>query len=186
MYFASSSKVQVMNVPFSTRVRLGIGLIALVAVASTLRQLQSTSSFHSLRQTDDVSQYEQRFTEVRHSLPFDQIVAYRDEFAPFSRQCNAFVLAQYSVAPTVLAVLDSQCGHMNDTGEVSSRRSGLLLENFHDFRNEPYLLRLFPTTYFQPDQNSAPVVKAQGARAAQMVLLNDFGLGVRLYARGDK
>jgi len=169
----------------SIRARLGISLIVLVTLASAFRQLRSTNPFRDLPQTDDISQYEQRFTEARQYLPPNQIVSYRDEFAPFSRQCNAFVLAQYSVAPTVLAVLDSPCGHMNGAGEVSSDQPAFLLENFHDLQSQPYLLRLFPSTYFHTQEDPAPV-SSHTVRAAEMVLFHDFGLGVRLYTRGEK
>lgn len=176
-----------MEVRYATRVKLGIAFIVLVILTSTLRQLTPTlSAFRALRQTDDISQYERRFTEVKRFLPPNQIVSYRDEFAKFSRNCDAFVLAQYSVTPTVLAVLDSQCGYIKNTEKVSSHRSRLVLDNSHDPQHEPYLLRLFPDTYFQPHNNSSSFAGGNLSRADQIVLLNDFGLGVRLYAQGDK
>jgi hypothetical protein len=169
---------------YSTRVNLGLAVIVLVILTSTLRQLSSTlSSFRALPQTDDISQYERRFTAVRHLLPPNQLVAYSDEFDKLTSQCAAFVLAQYSLAPTVLVALDSKC---RSSGEVSSHRARLVLENFHDPRNERYLLRLFPSTYFQPNNNPGSHGGGRLSGADGIVLLSDSGLGVRLYARGDK
>lgn len=169
---------------YSTRVNLGIALIVLVILTSTLRQLTSTaSSLRALPQTDDISQYERRFTEVRHLLPPNQLVAYRDEFDKFAHQCDAFVLAQYSLAPTVLVALDSKC---RSSDEVSSRSARLVLDNSHDPRDERYLMRLFPSPYFQPHNNPGSHGGGRLSAADDIVLLNDFGLGVRLYARGGK
>jgi hypothetical protein len=169
----------------STRVNLGIALIVLVILVPTLRQLASTvSSFRALPQTDDISLYERRFNEVKPFLPPNQPVAYRDEFDKLSKQCDAFVLAQYSLAPTVLVALDSKC---RSSDEVSLHRSRLVLYNFHDPRNEPYLLRLFPNTYFESHTNPA---FSGGDRPSgadnNMVLLKGFDLGIQLYARTDK
>jgi len=176
-----------MEIRYATRVKLGMAFIVLVILASTLRQLTSTlSSFRALPLTDDISLYEQRFNEVKHFLPPNQIVSYSDEFAKTAKNCNAFVLAQYSLAPTILAVLDSKCGYISNSGEVSSHRSRLVLDNSHDPRHEPYLLRLFPSTYFQPDNNPISIAGGNFFHADQIVLLHDFGLGVRLYARGGK
>jgi len=176
-----------MQVRYATRIKLGLALIVLVILVPSLRQLTSTlASFRALPATDDISEYEQRFAEVKHFLPTDQIVSYSDEFARNSQKCNAFVLAQYSLAPTVLAVLDSQCGHIEGTGEVSSHRSRLILDNSHDPQHEPYLLRLFPNTYFQPPNNPVSSIEGHLSRSDQPALFKDFGLGVRLYARGDR
>lgn len=175
-----------MHVRYSTRVKLGLALIVFVILTSTLRQLTSTlSSFRALPQTDDISQYERRFTAVKHSLPPNQIISYSDEYAEFPGQCNAFILARYSLAPTVLDAPDSYC-HITDAGQVSSQRSGLILYNSHDPRHEPYLLHLFPDTYFRPRNNPVSFAGGHLSDAAQVVLVKDFGLGVRLYARGVK
>lgn len=176
-----------MEVRYATRVKLGIALIVFAILVPSLRQLTSTlASFRALPATDDISQYERRFNEVKHFLPPNQIVSYSDEFSKNSRKCNAFVLAQYSVTPTVLAVLDSKCGYISNTDEVSSHKSRLVLDNSHDPQHEPYLLRFFPSTYFQPDNNPAAITGSDLSHADQLVLLKDFGLGVRLYAQKDK
>jgi hypothetical protein len=169
---------------YSTRVKLGIAFIVFVILTPTLRQLPYTlSAFRALPQTDDISQYERRFTDVKHFLPPDQPVSYRDEFDKFSEQCKAFFLAQYSLAPTVLVALDSKC---RSSDEVSAHRARLVLDNFHDPRNEPYLLRLFPNTDFPPHNN---LVSLHGGRLAgtdDIVLLHDVDLEERLHARIDK
>ena len=176
-----------LEVAYSCRVKLGMTFIVVVILVTSSRQLSSTlSAFRYLPQTDDISQYEHRFDKARQFLPTNQVVSYGDEFAPFLLQCNAFVLAQYSLAPTVLAVMDSQCGHMRTSSEISSHRSQLVLDNFHNPRQEPYLLRLFPNTYFQPREGSSSFPGGRTSRADQVVLLQDFGFGVRLYTRGDK
>jgi hypothetical protein len=169
---------------YSTRVKLGISLIVFVILTPTIRQLRYTlSAFRSLPQTDDISQYERRFTEVKQFLPPDQFVSYRDEFDKISEQCKAFYLAQYSLAPTVLVALDSRC---SSSDEATALRSRFVLDNFHDPRREPYLLRLFSDTGVPPNKNPAPVGVGQLSGAEHMVLLNDFGLEVKLYSRGDK
>lgn len=175
-----------LEIPYSVRVRLGIALIVVVVLTSGLRQLKSTlSSVRVSPRLDDISQYEQRFAELRHSLPSNLFVSYSDEFATVSKQCNAFVLAQYSLAPTVLAAVDSECGRVNSGGGVSPRASRFVLYNSHDPRLDPYLLRLFPNTYFEP-YNTFSFTGNQLTRADQLVLIKDFGHGVRLYARADK
>ncbi len=176
-----------LEVGYSCRVKLGMTFIVIVILVSSSRQLSSTlSAFRHLPQTDDISQYERRFDKARQFLPTSRVVSYSDEFAPFLLQCNAFVLAQYSLAPTVLAVEDSQCGHMKTSSEISSHKSQLVLDNFHNPRQEPYLLHLFPDTYFQPHKGSPSLAGGQTSRADQVVLLQDFGLGVRLYTRGEE
>jgi hypothetical protein len=166
---------------YSTRVKLGIALIVLAILKPTIRQLPSTlSALRGLPQTDDISQYERRFTEVKQFLAPNQIVAYRDDFDKVSEQCRAFYLAQYSVAPTVLVALDSKC---DSSDEASALRSRFVLDNFHDSVNEPYLLRLFSDTGVPP-YNSP--VHVGGGQLSDMALLKDFGLGIKLYSRGVK
>ena len=134
-------------IPYSTRVKVGIALLSLVILNSTLRQSFSTL-FHSqnLSQTHYISQYERRFTEVKRFLPPDQIIFYIDDFDESSDQCDAFLLTQYSLTPTVLAAFDSKCG---SAAILSSHNSRLVLENFHDPQNDPYLLSLLPSNYFE-------------------------------------
>jgi hypothetical protein len=176
-----------MEVSYPTRVKLAIAFIVFVILTSTLRQLSSTlSSFRASPQIDDITQYERRFAEVKYFLPPNQIISYSDEFAKFSGQCKAFVLAQYSLAPTVLHALDSDCGRISGTGSVSSEMSRLILDNSHDSGREPDLLRLFPNAYFQPQDSQDSVAGDYRVAANQTVLLKDFGLGVRLYTRGGK
>jgi hypothetical protein len=169
---------------YSTRVKLGIALIVLVILTSSLRQLRSTlSSFRALPQTDDISVYERRFTDVKQFLPPNQFVAYGDEFDKLSKQCDAFVLAQYAFAPTVLVALDSKC---RSSGEVLAHSSRLVLYNSHDPRSDPYLLRLFPNNHFPLHDNPDLFGEGRLSGSEDMVLLKDFGLGVRLYSRTDK
>jgi hypothetical protein len=176
-----------MYVPYSTRVKLGVAVITLMILTSTLRQLKSTlSAFSALPKLDDISQYEKRFDKARDFLPQNQIVHYNDEFARFLGQCQAFVLAQYSSAPTVLHYLDSKCGHMNSASEVSSLSSRLILENYHTPGNEPYLLRLFPKTFFESLNSTDALSGNQIPRGDNAILLKDFGFGVRLCIREIK
>jgi hypothetical protein len=180
----SKHPVQIGSCLYSTRVNLGIALIVFVILAPTLRQLPSTlSALRALPQADDISQYERRFTEVKQFLPPNQIVSYRDEFDKLSKQCDAFVLAQYSLAPTVLVALNSKCRCSN---EVSSYRSRLVLDNSHDPRKEPYLLRLFPETYFPAHNNPPSIARDRISGADDVILLDDFGIPVELYARGNR
>jgi hypothetical protein len=167
---------------YSGRVRLGIGFFVLVILTPTLRQLPNTlSSFRALPQTDDISQYERRFTGVKQLLPPDQFVSYRDDFGKISEQ--AFSLAQYTLAPTVLVACDSKC---SSSDKATALRSRFVLDNFHEPRNEPYLLRLFSDTGVPPYKNSASADRDQSSGEEHLVLLKDFGLGVKLYARRDK
>jgi hypothetical protein len=169
---------------YSTRVKLGITLIVLVILNSNLRQLRSTvSSFGALAQIDDISQYEQRFIGVKQFLPANQFVAYRDEFDKVSQQCDAFFLAQYALAPTVLVAFDSEC---RSSDQVVARKSRLVLDNFHDPRNEPYLLRLFPSNYFQPQFHPASTGRDQLYDADDVVLFDEPDLGLKLYGTGHK
>lgn len=180
----SKHPVQIGSCLYSTRVKLGIAFIVFVILTPTLRQLPRTlSALRALPQADDISQYERRFTEVKQFLLPNQIVSYRDEFDKLSKQCDAFVLAQYSLAPTVLVALNSKCKCSN---EESSHRSRLVLDNSHDPRKEPYLLRLFPKTYFQAHNNSPSIARGRFSGADDVILLDDFGLPVELYARGDR
>jgi hypothetical protein len=169
---------------YSTRVKLGIALLVLVILTPTLRQLPYTlSAFRALPQTDDISQYERRFTGVKQFLPPDRPVSYRDEFDKIAEQCRPFYLAQYSLAPTVLVALDSKC---DSSDEASALRSRFVLDNFHDARNEPYLLHLFSDTGVPPNNNPVPASGGQIFGAEHMVLLKDFGHGVEIYSRGEK
>jgi hypothetical protein len=167
-------------IPYSTRVKIGIALLSLVTLNSTLRQSVSTL-FHSrdLGQTHYISQYEQRFAEVKRCLPPNQIVFYVDDFDESPDQCDAFYLAQYSLTPTVLAPFDSKCG---SAATLSSHNPRLILENFHDPQNDPYLLRLFPSKYFE-GQTRNDRFKLE---SVHRVLRRDFGHGVRLYTVVDK
>jgi hypothetical protein len=169
---------------YSTRVKLGIAFIVLVVLAPTVRQLPYTlSTFRAPPQSDDISQYERRFTGVKQFLPSDQLVGYRDDFDKVSEQCKAFYLAQYSLAPAVLVALDSKC---SSSDEASALRSRFLMDNFHDPRNEPYLLHLFSDTGVPPNNNPVHISGRQLSGAEHLVLLKDFGLGVKLYSRSDK
>jgi hypothetical protein len=179
MSTASAAK-EMWMIPYSTRVKMGIALLSLVIINSALRQSVSTL-FHSrnLEQTHYISQYERRFADVKRFLPPDQIVFYIDDFDESSDQCDAFYLAQYSLTPTVLAAYDSKCG---SAAILSSHNSRLVLENFHDPPNDPYLLSLFPSKYFEDQTRNDPFKLASVHR----VLLRDFGHGVRLYILLDK
>lgn len=171
---------------YLTRIKLGITVIVVVALKSNLWQLKGTlASFRAAPQVDDISQYERRFTQVKHFLSPDQLVSYRDEFANVAGQCNTFVLAQYSLAPTVLDPMDPGCD-VSVTGETSSHEPRLVLGNSLDPEHDPYLLHLFPSSYFQPRNNEVSLAGGRLSRADRLVFLNDVGLGVRLYTRGDK
>ena len=167
-------------IPYSTRVKMGMALVSLVILNSTLRQSVSTL-FHSqnLGQTHYISQYERRFEEVKRFLPPNQIVFYIDDFDESPDQCDAFYLAQYSLTPTVLAAFDSKC---KSAAVLSSHNSRLVLENFHDPQNAPYLFSLFPSKYFEDQTRNDRFKPANVHR----VLLRDFGHGVRLYTLVDE
>ena len=167
---------------YSLRVKMGIALLALVPLQTTLQDFTiSLSSFRSLPQVDNISRYEQRFAEVRRDLPPNQIVFYIDDFDEHHlKQCDAFTLAQYSVAPTVLAAFDSKC---RTSAVLSAPNSRLVLTNFHDEQNEPYLLDLFPSDYFKGRAGKDPFRFVSSYR---LVLVRDFGRGVRLYMLQDK
>jgi hypothetical protein len=168
-----------MDLRYSTRIKLGMSLIVFLTLAPALRQLRSTlSSFHTLPRTDDISLYEQRFTEVTSFLPPNQIVSYRGE-------CDAFVLTQYSLAPTVLGPLACPGGHLTDAGTSARHKSRLILDNSLDPHDEPYLVDLFPDTFRSLHNNAVSLTEGDESSSDQMVFLNDFGHGVRTYAHGN-
>jgi hypothetical protein len=165
-----------------TRARLGIVFIVGVVLAISARQLYSAiTHLRALPPTSYASQYEQRFSEVKRSLQRAQIVSYKDDFI-MPEECGAFVLAQYSVAPVILATQHSICGHLSDKTPGLSLRSELLLENLHDPRIEPYLPHLFPQRFGLWTQLRASANR-ESSPGEQVVLLKDFGQGVKLYAR---
>jgi hypothetical protein len=169
---------------YSGRVRLGIALFVLVILPTTLRQLPKIlSAFRALPPIDDISQYERRFGGVKQLLPPDQVVWYRDDFDKISEQCEALELAQYSLAPTVLVGFNSKCDSSDETSALGSR---FVLDNFHDARIEPYIVSLFSSIGVPPNNNPAHGVGRQLPGAEHIVLVKDFGLGVKLYSRGDK
>lgn len=110
----------------------------------------------------------------------EKAVPYCEDLATVQAQCNAFVLTQYSLAPVVLAVQNSQCGEIGVLGSESALQSKFLLENSHDPKIEPYLLRLFPQANFESANHARAVAECDPGR---LVLQQDFGRGVKLYAR---
>ena len=176
-----------MDLRYFARIKLGMALIVFLALVPALWQVMSAlSSFRTLPQTDPISQYEKRFTGVADVLPANQIVFYRDDLdksAELLGGCVALELAQYSLAPTVLDVLDSRCDHLTGDDKPSARKSGLVLENVHDPQGEPYLLDLFPITSLQPHTNRVSSTEGEESSADQIVPLKDFGHGVRLWPR---
>lgn len=161
----------------AARVRFGVALIVVFSLFSTARPLLITAHWSSQR--DNVFRYETRFDQVKKYLPQDQIVGYSDNFTSQpEKECAAFVLAQYSLAPVALETMCSQCGYVAKTRQVSARWSGLFLENLNNPKADPYLLELLPG-YFQsntlaPDPNLL-------YPSNQIYLVQDFGNGVRLY-----
>lgn len=168
------------RISYFVRVEMGIGLLALVVLNSAIRELISTL-FRSrdLRQTHYIAQYEQRFAELHHFLPPNQTIFYVDDFNKSSDQCDAFYLAQYSLAPTVLVAFNSQCGSPTMPPSHDSR---LLVENFHDTQGDSYLVRFFPIQYFATSPPTDQLILA----SMHPVLLRDFGHGLRLYSLSDK
>lgn len=181
----SNLRLQIENCcRYSSRVDLAIAIIVLAVLTPSIRQLPSTvSALRGLTQTDDVSQYERRFTEVKQFLPADQAVAYRDDFDKLSEQCKAFYLAQYSLAPALLVALDSKC---DSSVEASGLNSRFVLDNFHDSRDEPYLLHLFSDTGVPSENHPVDVARGQLSDSDHLVLIKDFGHGVKLYSREGK
>jgi hypothetical protein len=160
------------------RIRIGVMLIVVFSLYSTVRPLLSV--IHSLSPMADVFKYETRFDQVKKYLPPDQIVGYSDNFTSQpEKECAAFVLAQYSLAPVALETMCSKCGYVAKTSQVSARWSGLFLENLNDSKAEPYLLDLFPIEYFQ--SNSLASARDLAYPSNQIYLVQDFGHGVRLY-----
>jgi len=167
-------------ISYSLRVKFGIALLVLVVLNSSVRE--SIATLHSSRdfgQTHFIPQYEARFEELHHSLSANQIVFYVDDFDESSDQCDAFYMAQYALAPTVLVAFDSNCGC---AAKSSMGRPRLVVENLHDPRNDPYLLHLFPGKYFEPQPRN------QRFRIAsrQHTQVRDFGHGLRVYALSEK
>lgn len=164
------------------RTQLGIVLIVGLILTISIRHLYfAIARLRSLPPKSYVSRYEQRFSDVKSFLRPNQIVIYTDDFTSSSEECDAFVLAQYSIAPTILATPHSPCGHLSDN-TPGLFESGLLLENLHDPKTEPYLQFLFPQTFRTGSRLSASVDR-EFSHGEHLVLLKDSGLGVKLYAR---
>jgi hypothetical protein len=103
------------NISYPVRARLGIVVVIAVILTTSLRQLHSAIMHsHVPPQMSYVSRYEQRFSKVKSFLRPAQIVAYEDDFTMSPEKYNAFVLAQYSLAPAILAIQHSRCGHLSD------------------------------------------------------------------------
>jgi|SRR5580658_1053785 hypothetical protein len=176
-----------MEVGYSTRVKLGVACLVFVTLAPTLRKLASSFSFmRAASSTNDISLYEGRFSDVKHYMPPNQVVPYGDEFAAFPGECNAFILAQYALAPTVLDARGSECAPLTADGRKSAGVSPIVLLNLHDPQDDPYLVSLFPSSYFQARNHADLVDPGDLPKADQMVLIRDFGHGVQLRRREDK
>jgi hypothetical protein len=179
--------VRGMGVGYSTRVKVCMALLVFATLGPNLRKLPSSFSFlRAAPNTNDISRYEQRFSDVKHYLPRNQVVPYGDEFAAFPGECNAFILAQYALAPTVLDARGSECAPLTIDGRKSAEQSPIMLLNWHDPQDEPYLVRLFPSSYFQARNHTGLGDEGDPSKADQMVLIRDFGNGVQLYAREGK
>ena len=83
----------------------------------------------------------------------------------------------------MLVGFNSKCDSSDEASALGSR---FVLDNFHDARNEPYIVSLFSPIGVPPNNHPAHGVGRQLPGAEHMVLVKDFGLGVRLYSRGDK
>jgi hypothetical protein len=176
-----------MGVGYSTRVKVCMALLVLATLGPNLRKLPSSFSFlRAAPKTNDISLYERRFSDVKHYLPRNQVIPYADEFAAIPGECNAFILAQYALAPTVLDARGSECAPLTADGRKSAEQSPLILLNWHDPQNDPYLISLFPSSYFQARSHTGLGDEGDPSKAGQTVLLRDFGHGVQLRRREDK
>jgi hypothetical protein len=163
------------------RVRFGVALIVILSIWSTVRPMEPMFSTSDLfPQEDSVFKYETRFDQVKKYLPADQIIGYSDDFLSRTQNAaDAWVLARYALAPSVL-----QRGYVPKTKQISAHWSGLLLENLHDPKADPYLLSLFPSKYFE-SQSNAPAPNWLFP-TNRLSLIRDFGHGVRLYKLEDR
>jgi hypothetical protein len=183
----SGAGVSIFEVLYASRVRLGVALIALLSVYSTARALESALLSIRWFAGDNIIKYESRFAQLEKYLPPDGIVGYSDDFTSQpGKECNAFVLAQYSLAPSVLETVCSQCGYVAKTKQASAYWSGLLLLNLHNPKTDPYLLNLIPPKYFETQSNRMTLTPSQLFPTNQIWLVRDFGDGVRLYEFEDK
>lgn len=168
----------------SSRARIGAALITVFSLYSTARPLLLEAHFWSQRQ--NILKYEERFDQVKKYLPPNQIVGYSDNFASQpEKECNAFALAQYSLAPVALETICSQCGYVAKTSQVSARWSGLFLENLNNPKTDPYLVNLMPAQYFQSNTPASDETNLLYP-SNQVYLVRDFGNGVRLYEVDNK
>jgi len=168
------------QVSYLARIRLAICLIVLLVLSSSLLELKSDIAIlRSLPKVDDISAYEQRFESVKPLLPSGRIVPYSDDFG---NQCKPFVLAQYALAPVILAMQQSKCGHIDDNAAARSITANLLLENSHSPEMKPYELRLFPEDQQEGGVSSDPNSNRSFLPGGQSILLKDSGNGVKLYA----
>jgi hypothetical protein len=168
------------RVSYFARVRIGIAILLFVVLNSAVRESISTLfRSRNLGQTHYISQYEERFADLHRFLPANQTAFYIDDFDESSDQCDAFYLAQYSLAPAVLVAVDSKCGC---SGRSSTQTPSLVVENLHDPENDPYLLHLFPTEYFDAHPRKDQFQLA----SVRSVSVRDFGHGLRLYAEFGK
>lgn len=181
---APEQEMAVMQSSEIARVRVALALIALIVLVGSFSELQSSlSRVRSQTVSDDVSQYEQRFSDMKPLLPNGRIVSYRDTL---KNHCKAFVLAQYSVAPAILATHRLDCGHMNDNAAARAASTNLFLENSFDLTSEPYLSRLFPDAQLDPGLSTALASGGSLFPGQQIALVKDSGHGVRLYSGDQK
>jgi hypothetical protein len=128
---------------YQSRVRVGIVLLIAFAVLSNLELLttwvQTDLSFIG---QDDVTQFEQRFGEIKKRLPDKGVVGYANSYESDLRQ---FFLTQYTLTPRVLSLepglplyvrhvrTDTTSSQFND-GEfsVAEYEEGMKVFDFHN------------------------------------------------------
>jgi len=101
-----------MNLDYTNRIRVAIGLLIFFALISNLRLLRDWAQFDlSFVGHDDVTTYQKRFDRIRPMLPEHGIVGYTGaglnhahyELSDVVAMKNWFV-AQYALAPIVLSI----------------------------------------------------------------------------------
>jgi hypothetical protein len=164
---------------YPARVKLGIALLLLVVLNSTIRASISTLFHsHNLTKTHYIAQYERRFVKLQHVSSTNQFIFYVDDFDRSSDQCDAFYLTQYALAPAILVTFDSSCG---SAAIPPTRGPRLIVENFHDPEEDSYLLGLFPSKYFAPQTRNDQFIAS-----VHNVPITNFGDGLRVFTVPDK
>jgi hypothetical protein len=104
---------------YPSRVRLGTGLIALLALVSTLGQFAKDWKAFDPRQigNDGITLYENRFDRLKNLLPPRGVIGYTSDTEAYNIE---FYLTQYALAPVIV---DPKLGHPLVVGNFVNRNS---------------------------------------------------------------